>query len=310
MAFANLDAAIAYFQAFRTSRLQEYFEAMREYRVGGNSGYGRFEGCDLVVDTIRNIYHNLDEGFANLSIPGGFVTEERLVQAWRNFLRMLNDWGQEFDRLRPLIIAEGRSNVMGGSEGFADEDFLPRPYTEIDRIRAEMRDAVDHTLAIIDAGPAQATGGDVDRLEALFSRFHKIAVQLKRRHADRETLAISDEYDVQDLMHALLKLEFDDIRPEDYAPSYAGGASRIDFVLPAEACAIEVKMTRSTLKDRKLGEELIIDIARYSAMPAVNTLYCFIYDADAHIMNPEGLKADLEKLGGDLKVKVTIVPRQ
>ena len=110
-------------------------------------------------------------------------------------------------------------------------------------------------------------------------------------------------------MHALLKLEFDDIRAEDYTPTYAGGASRLDFRLPAERCAIEVKMTRDTLKEKKLGEELIIDIARYAAAPEVKTLYCFIYDPGDHIVNPDGLKADLEKLGVGLTVKVSVVPR-
>jgi hypothetical protein len=51
---------------------------------------------------------------------------------------------------------------------------------------------------------------------------HLVARQLRKRHRDRATLIIADEYDVQDLLHALLRLEFDDVRPEENTPSYAG----------------------------------------------------------------------------------------
>ena len=43
---------------------------------------------------------------------------------------------------------------------------------------------------------------------------------------------MEDEYDVQDLFHALLTIYFEDIRKEEWSPSYAGGASRMDFLLP------------------------------------------------------------------------------
>jgi hypothetical protein len=49
------------------------------------------------------------------------------------------------------------------------------------------------------------------------------------RHDGRPTLGVGDEYDVQDLLHALLRLFFDDIRPEERTPSYAGESTRMDF---------------------------------------------------------------------------------
>jgi len=54
-------------------------------------------------------------------------------------------------------------------------------------------------------------------------RFNLVARQLRNRHESRPTLEIEDEYDVQDLMHALLRIFFEDIRPEEWTPSYAGG---------------------------------------------------------------------------------------
>ena len=100
------------------------------------------------------------------------------------------------------------------------------------------------------------------QVEKLLTRFHLVAQQLKkRRHAQERTLAIGDEYDVQDLLHALLRIDFDDIRPEEWTPSYAGGSARMDFLLKKEQVVIEAKMTRDHLRDREVGEELIIDVA-------------------------------------------------
>ncbi len=107
--------------------------------------------------------------------------------------------------------------------------------------------------------------------------------------AGRETLTIKDEYDVQDLLHALLKLHFSDVRPEEWTPSYAGNSNRMDFLLKEAHIAIEVKMTRDNLKDKEIGEQLIIDIDKYQQHPDVNTLYCFVYDPNAILHNPVGL---------------------
>lgn len=145
-------------------------------------------------------------------------------------------------------------------------------------------------------------------LNNLFEKFHIVARQLMRRHDTRATLQINDEYDVQDLLHALLRLNFDDVRPEEWTPVYAGGANRMDFLLKEEEIAIEVKMTRSGLKDKELGDQLIIDISKYQNHPNCKCLYCFVYDRDGIIRNPRGMEKDLEKLGKDFPVKVYIRP--
>ena len=91
-------------------------------------------------------------------------------------------------------------------------------------------------------------------LTKLFERFHIVARQLRRRHDGRPTMEIHDEYDVQDLLHGLLRIDFDDVRPEEWTPSYAGASNRMDFLLKEDEIAIEVKMTRNGLKDKELGE--------------------------------------------------------
>lgn len=142
----------------------------------------------------------------------------------------------------------------------------------------------------------------------LFERFHTVARQLRRRHDGRPTLEIHDEYDVQDLLHGMLRIDFDDVRPEEWTPSYAGASNRMDFLLKEGEIAIEVKMTRNGLKDKELGEQLIIDIAKYQSHPNCKCLYCFVYDPDGNVRNPRGLEKDLAELGKGFPVKVFIRP--
>lgn len=135
----------------------------------------------------------------------------------------------------------------------------------------------------------------IKNLNIVFSSFHKVVRQLRSRHNNRSTLEIEDEYDVQDLLNALLKLYFDDIRSEEWMPSYAGGAARVDFLLKNEKIVIEVKKTRDGLDDKKLGEQLIVDIDKYKAHPDCEKLVCFVYDPEERIRNPVGIMNDLNK---------------
>lgn len=147
-------------------------------------------------------------------------------------------------------------------------------------------------------------------IQTLISRFHQVARQLRSRHANRPTLDIDDEYDVQDLFHALLRIHFDDVRPEECTPSYAGAASRVDFLLKKERIVIEIKKTRKSLKAKELGEQLIIDTQRYQAHPDCDVLVCFVYDPEGQIANPKGIENDLSRTFDGLPVEVYITPQQ
>lgn len=149
---------------------------------------------------------------------------------------------------------------------------------------------------------------EVEELVKILSRFHKFARQLKRRHDDRYTIIIDDEYDVQDLVHAILRLHFEDVRAEEYTPSYGGSSSRIDFLIKDESIGVEIKKTRHGLRDRELGEQLIIDKERYKSHHNCKNLICFIYDPDGLISNPPGLIRDLGGLHDGMNTYIVISP--
>ena len=146
-------------------------------------------------------------------------------------------------------------------------------------------------------------------IETLCMYFHSVARQLRTRHAGRSTLDVTDEYDVQDLLHALMRIHFRDIRPEEWTPSYAGSSSRVDFLLKPEKLVIEVKMTRKSMSDKDLVNQLIVDRVRYESHPDCESLICFVYDPEGRISNPTAITSDLERTASELPVRVFIFPK-
>ena len=149
----------------------------------------------------------------------------------------------------------------------------------------------------------------INLVKDICTRFHQVAKQIRRRYNNRPTLDIEDEYDVQNLLHALLRLYFDDVRAEEWTPSYAGNASRMDFLLKQEQIVIEVKKTRKGLHAKEIGEELIIDIVKYKKHQDCKTLICFVYDPEGRVANPTGMENDLNSETENLKVITIITPK-
>lgn len=146
-------------------------------------------------------------------------------------------------------------------------------------------------------------------VERICNRIALVVRQLRERHDDRPTLDVGDEYDVQDLLHDLLHLFFDDVRAEEFTPSYAGKSTRMDFLLKNESIVIEAKMTRKGLGKKEVGDQIIVDIAHYKVHPSCKTLFCLVYDPEHRISNPRGLEKDLSEKSDGLDVRVFVVPR-
>lgn len=149
---------------------------------------------------------------------------------------------------------------------------------------------------------------DIEIVSILADRLHLVVRQLRERHNGRPTLDVVDEYDLQDLFHALLTVHFADVRKEEWVPSYAGGASRMDFLLPDVEAVVELKMTRPNLSTKQLGEQLIIDITRYKSHPACRALFCVVYDPGGRVVNPRGVEKDLEAVSSQILTRIMIVP--
>ncbi|EKN6343871.1 transposase [Yersinia enterocolitica] len=148
-------------------------------------------------------------------------------------------------------------------------------------------------------------------LERLVKGLQRAMHPLTHRRKGSQSLSFSNEYDVQDLLHVLLRPWVQDIRPEEFTPSYAGSSTRMDFLLPAHKLVLETKIVRDRSHAKKIGDELIIDIEHYRRHMDCKDLWCVIYDPNQLITNSEGLKSDLEgkraSKDGELIVKVFVL---
>jgi hypothetical protein len=146
------------------------------------------------------------------------------------------------------------------------------------------------------------------RLDQICSGFSTAARVLSSRRHKREPFIIKDEYDVQDLIEALLRIDFPDVRPEEPNPSVAGQSTRVDFFLKQERLIVEAKMAREGYKDAQIGDDLIKDLARYHVREDYDQLVCFVYDPEFLVKNPTGLATDVERQPSRLSTRVLFGP--
>jgi hypothetical protein len=149
----------------------------------------------------------------------------------------------------------------------------------------------------------------VDRARNICHRFHAVARQLRLRGEYRSTLAVEDEIDVQDLLHALLRLQFDDVGTEEWIPSYTNGTPRTTLFLDHDRLVIVVKKSRPGLSAKDLADQVRIDVERYRYRERCTTLLCFIYDPEGRIGNPRGLECDLSTVSDHFSVDVLVAPK-
>jgi REase_DpnII-MboI len=152
-----------------------------------------------------------------------------------------------------------------------------------------------------------APNSTIQILELICRRFPRFIYPLTYRQRNRPPFDISDEYDAQDLMHALLRIFFEDVRTEERVPSQAGASSQMDFLLKSEHTVVEVKMTRQGLGAKEIGEQLIVDIERYRAHPDCAVLVAFVYDPSRRLGNPAALEGDLSGQREGIAVAVYVV---
>ena len=143
----------------------------------------------------------------------------------------------------------------------------------------------------------------------LCRKFPLFVAALAQRHDNRPPFDLKDEYDVQDVLNGLLRLHFDDVRLEEWNPSYGGVQSRSDLLLKRERVVVETKMTRKSLGQRALVGQLTVDKAQYRTHPDCGTLVCFVYDPERRLTNPVAVEADLSGTEDGLTTVVVVSPK-
>ena len=206
-------------------------------------------------------------------------------------------WEEQRKRVVEALEKDGLRYYQGGRvlpNGRAPEAIVPTPNV----------DGSAH------AAPAMPKAVQ-DVLTRLVRGLPRAMYPLIKRRKGAVQLTFRSEYDIQDLLHALLRPWVADIRPEEFTPSYAGSSTRMDFLLPAHELVIELKLVRDHAHARQIGKELVIDIEHYTAHPGCKHLWCVVYDPDRLIQNVAGLVGDLEgerrSPKGTVQVKVEVI---
>jgi hypothetical protein len=292
-------------------------EAVREriQELGGVNFSGLEKGVELVLNEAKVLHGEIVTEISSLHSMTGLDREKALLDKIEGF-----EWGKTINN---YIHANVRRQAMTrDSRAISEGTRIPaHVYDQAVAYQAEEQCSAIRAFLImsrrllrqlelnaqnaIDGAGRQSTKVILN----ICDRFHLVAKQLTSRRENRATLAITDEYDVQDLFHALLRLHCDDIRQEEWTPSYGGGSSRMDFLLKEEQIVIELKMTRPGLDAKEVANQLTIDATRYREHQDCKTLICLVYDPRGFVKNPRGIERDLAKLSGNgLEVICIITP--
>ena len=121
-------------------------------------------------------------------------------------------------------------------------------------------------------------------------------IQQEQLHA----LKIKNEYDVQHLLYACIKLLYPMARAE-VSEDTGYGTVRTDIFLDTNH-VIEVKCTRKNMSLKKLTEEIEADMIHYNA----ENIYFFLYDKEKIIENPMVFKKCYEEKIKEKKVYIII----
>jgi hypothetical protein len=220
--------------------------------------------------------------------------------------------GKHVDDLdRAFLEHCGLSGLETDDIGRAALVYLTLRRTVSERIQSTLRDTWPANRETQDAAII---------VEHLCRRFPLFARQLQHRRRDvlvsgkkgrdrRPTIEMRDEYDVQDSLHALLKLHFDDVRPEEWTPSYAGSQSRMDFLLKREKIVVETKFMGPKLSQREVANQLANDKDHYRQHPDCQIFICFVYDPEYRCTNPAAIERDIGVDEESFRVKIIVSPR-
>ncbi|HKO30622.1 MAG TPA: hypothetical protein VJU54_05760, partial [Nitrospiraceae bacterium] len=149
----------------------------------------------------------------------------------------------------------------------------------------------------------------LERIRNMCWRFHAVTRQLRLRKDYRPTLEVEDDYDLQDLLCALLKVEFDEVGVDEWIPPYTGGAPRKTFLIHRDEIAIVAKKTRPGLTTQELTDQVSADSARYASREKCATLFCFIYDPEGRVGSPKRLETDLTSVSDRYMIEVLVAPK-
>jgi|RhiMethySRZTD1v2_1073278.scaffolds.fasta_scaffold221764_1 DpnII restriction endonuclease/uncharacterized protein DUF2321 len=128
----------------------------------------------------------------------------------------------------------------------------------------------------------------LSRLERLFRRLPRLARELGRR--ERAPLVVRDDRDLDDLLRALLVIEFDDVRPQARTPRYESG-NRTMYYLGEESIAVVGHLMRVGMDEIEVARRFAEEVAELRRRAECDALVQLVYDPERRLPNPQRLEA-------------------
>lgn len=120
-----------------------------------------------------------------------------------------------------------------------------------------------------------------------------VAIRALTHRNTRPAFDITSERDLQDVVFLILRSVFHDARREEWTPSAAGNAKRIDINIPEARIAVEIKFVRDGRHARHVADELRVDIESYHSHPACGLLFAVVWDPNRYLADPHQIERDL-----------------
>ena len=146
---------------------------------------------------------------------------------------------------------------------------------------------------------------------SVLKTFPDVVSRLKYRRKNKVPLDVNDEYDVQDILYAMLKGPFSTLQYEDSMPKDGITSARADFVIHDLNTYIEAKYISKKGREKGIQDECMLDIRKYGIQEDCYKMIFFIYDPNKCIDNQFAFRASLEKdrviKGKEIEVIILIV---
>lgn len=250
---------------------------------------------DFYSDSIPNLIASLKENYpfydTYIEVIGAIALEERQIII--NFM----NWFQIF------------KEKTGGDiyNEFHSRELDTRPLDKIAKF-------VETEITLDSKFIKSNQESKLDLINIVIEKFTSAAKSLLHRRKGKPTIEIHDEYDMQDILHVILKPHFPTIKIEEVVTGHsASNFLKIDFVLSNIKVAIECKCIRNKEHTKNITKELNDDIQTYHKHVDCSHLIFFIYDKDMLINDPDTLEDSYSKEqkfeDKEMKIELKIRPK-
>jgi hypothetical protein len=130
-----------------------------------------------------------------------------------------------------------------------------------------------------------------------------------RPRKGKSPYTVEDEYDVQDLVHAVIRAFVKNSVQENTISKLGGRSSRADITVEDLGLLIEVKYVRSPNDQSSLVEQLSQDLLLYTKWEPLKTIFFIVFNSK-DLRDPEALEefSNIHKVNGkEFRLKVILV---